>query len=440
MTTYIIRRILYIIPTLLGITMVTFVIMQLAPGDPAKVQMTGGVLDEKASKQIYESMRRAYGLDLPKLVNFEVLSVEKNIRKLKETFEEEGVRGKGVEKITTNLKEANVAALEGLHREAMNPTNYDELRTHFANIFIYITSLNVGYDEPLKTKLKRISNWWDINGDKQTYGTLDRLLMTLTKSQYPMWLINALTLNFGQSYHDNRDVFEKIVERLPATIQINFLAIVIGVIIAIPLGILAAVKQGSNFDKSSGFILYILYSLPSFWIALLLMFLFSVKLGWLPLTGIKSFGFEGFSFTGKLWDRALLLVLPVTCLTYGALAYDSRFTRGSLLEIIRQDYIRTARAKGLSEWVVIGKHALRNALIPLITLFTFILPTLIAGSIIIEWIFSWPGTGLLLYQSILTRDYNVVMGISFLTAPLILFSMLIADILYAIVDSRVTYK
>jgi peptide/nickel transport system permease protein len=158
------------------------------------------------------------------------------------------------------------------------------------------------------------------------------------------------------------------------------------------------------------------------------------------LTGIKSFGYEELGFSGQMWDRALHLVLPVVCMTYGALAYDSRFTRGSLLEIIRQDYIRTARAKGLSERTVIGKHALRNALIPLITLFTFILPYLIGGSVIIEMIFSWPGTGLLLFQSILTRDYNVVMGISFLSASLILLSMLLADILYAVVDPRVTYE
>jgi peptide/nickel transport system permease protein len=439
MTTYILKRLFYIIPTLFGITLVTFVIMQLAPGDPAKLQMSGGVLDEKASREIYESMRRAYGLDLPKVLNFNVLTVERDIEALKAAFSSEGLEGKTVEKVTSRLKKANVTSLEALHREVLDTGNPEGLRTHFADIFIYIESLNVGYDEPLETKIDRISKWWKINGDEYTYGGFDRALMVLTKSQYPMWLIHAMTLDFGESYHDKRPVFDKIIERLPATIQLNFIAMVIGIVIAIPLGILCAVKRGTYFDKVTGFILYILYSLPNFWIALLLILLFSVKLGWLPLTGIKSFGYAGFDLAGKFWDRALHLVLPVICMTYGGLAYDSRFTRGSLLEIIRQDYIRTARAKGLPERTVIGKHALRNALIPLVTLFTFILPYLIGGSIIIEMIFSWPGTGLLLFQSILTRDYNVVMGISFLSAALILFSMLLADILYAIVDPRVTY-
>jgi peptide/nickel transport system permease protein len=439
MTTYIIRRILYIIPTLLGITLVTFVIMQLAPGDPAKLQMSGGVLDEKASKEIYESMRRAYGLDLPKVLNFDVLSVESNIEELKRVFPLEGADGRETGEITTRLKKANVAALEALRREIDDPANGDPLRNHFANVFIYITSLGVAYDEPFDAKVRQIHSWWDVNGPENIFDSVDRVWMIFTKSQYPMWLVHALTLDFGESYHDKRDVFEKILERLPATVQLNFIAMVLAMVVAIPLGLLAAVKQGGPFDKISGFVLYILYSLPNFWIALLLMFLFSVKLGWLPLTGIKSFGYEELDLGGKIWDRALHLVLPVTCMTYVSLAYDSRFTRGSLLEIIRQDYIRTARAKGLSERVVIVRHALRNALIPLITLFTFILPFLIGGSVIIEMIFSWPGTGLLLFQSILMRDYNVVMGISFLSATLILASMLIADILYAVVDPRVTY-
>ena len=439
MTAYIIRRILYLIPTMLGITMVTFVIMQLAPGDPAKLQMQGGIMDEKESKGIYESMRPAYGLDLPKVINLQVLSVEGNIEELKEEFNKEGEDRNRVDEITTRLKKANVAALEGLQREIRNLDNSEELRVHLANTFIYIMSLNIAYDEPPGAKVDQISRWWEINGEEHTYTTMDRMVMILSRSQYPMWLANALTLDFGESYHDRRDVFDKIMERLPATVQLNFIALVIGLLIAVPLGLIAAVRQGSKFDKISGFVLYVLYSMPSFWIALLLMLLFSVKLGWVPLTGIKSFGFENFTLSGKIWDRALHLVLPVICLTYRSLAFDSRFTRGSLLDVIRQDYIRTARAKGLSERVVIGKHALRNALIPLITLFTFVLPFLIGGSVIIEYIFSWPGTGLLLYEAIFTRDYNVVMGISFLSAALILFSLLLADIMYAIVDPRVTY-
>jgi hypothetical protein len=200
MTTYIIRRIFYIIPTLLGITLVTFVIMQLAPGDPAKLQMSGGVLDEKASKEIYESMRRAYGLDLPKVLNFDVLSVESNIEKLRAIFADAGRDGRRVEEITTHLKRANVTALEAFHREIDDSTNPEDLRTHLANIFIYIVSLNVGYDESLEAKERQIDAWWGVNAEKQTFDSLDRVLMIFSKSQYPMWLVNALTLHSARPH------------------------------------------------------------------------------------------------------------------------------------------------------------------------------------------------------------------------------------------------
>ncbi|MCK5618570.1 MAG: ABC transporter permease [Candidatus Krumholzibacteria bacterium] len=193
------------------------------------------------------------------------------------------------------------------------------------------------------------------------------------------------------------------------------------------------------FDKVGGTVLYMLYSLPDFWVALLLIMLFGVTLRILPIFGMEAIDSQDLGFFGYWLDRARHMVLPTICLTYGSLAFLARFVRGSTLEVIRQDYVRTARAKGLDEDRVVYNHVFRNTLIPILTLLGLLLPTLISGSIILEAIFSWPGIGALFYESVLARDYPTVMGLSFITAVIVLLSTLIADLLYAWADPRVTY-
>lgn len=258
--------------------------------------------------------------------------------------------------------------------------------------------------------------------------------------QYLYWLNDLIHLDLGVSFFDRRNVTEKILERLPNTILLNAMAIFLMFVIAIPVGALSAARQNTKFDRASGILFYILYSLPNFWVAIILQLIFAVSLKMLPLYGLESEGAEQLGMIRWLLDRASHLILPAVCLSYGGLAFLSRFSRAGLVEVIRQDYIRTARAKGLSEKVITFKHGLRNSLIPLLTLFGFMVPALIGGSIIIEQIFSWPGIGRLFFEAVLQRDYPTVMGLSFISAVLTLLGILLADILCVMADPRIRYE
>ena len=325
MLNYTLRRLAYVIPTLIGITIVTFLIINLAPGDPVAV-VQGGSMNAGFSREAYDQMLSLYGLDQP------------------------------------------------LH------------------------------------------------------------------VRYLTWLERLITFDFGDSFHARRPVTQLILERLPATLALNIASLVIALLVAIPLGLYSALRQNTAFDKINGTVLYMLYSLPDFWVALLLILLFGVKLQILPFFGMESIDARDLGFFGYWLDRVRHMVLPTLCLTYGSLAFLSRFVRGSTLEVIRQDFVRTARAKGLDEGHVVYTHVFRNTLIPVLTLLGLLLPTLISGSIILETIFSWPGIGALFYESVMSRDYPTVMGLSFITALMVLLSTLLADLLYAWADPRVVYN
>jgi peptide/nickel transport system permease protein len=328
---YLIRRLLLIIPTFLGITLITFMVIQLSPGNPAAMKLRmgeQGMMGDEVTREIVEQTKKLYGLDKP---------------------------------------------------------------------------------------------IW---------------------TRYGIWLKRVVTLDFGTSYKDHRPVIEKIAERLPVTIELNLISIFLVYLIAIPVGVFSAVEQGTIRDKSMTVILFILYSLPNFWVAvLLIMFLGGGDfLDWFPIYGISSPELEGGAFLTRLWDHLWHLVLPVFCLSYGGLAGLSRFMRAGMLEVIRQDYIRTARAKGLPEKLVIFKHAMRNSIIPIITLMGYLLPGMLGGSIIIESIFSIPGMGQLSFEAVLSRDYPVVMAIATISALLTLLGILISDLLYVWADPRITYE
>lgn len=331
MKQYILKRLLLIIPTLFGITLVTFVIIQFAPGNPAvlKVRMSRqGVADESVSQTIVEQTKKLYGLDKPILHRF-----------------------------------------------------------------------------------------W-------------------------IWTKQVFTLKFGKSYKDFRPVMDKILEALPVTLQLDVLSIFFSYLIAIPIGIFSAVKQDSLPDRASTVILFVLYSLPNFWVATILIMLLGAGdyLDLFPIYGISSFSADEMGFWNWLIDRVWHLVLPVTCLTYGGLASISRYMRAGMLDVIRQDYILTARAKGLSEKIVIFKHAFRNSIIPIVTFLAFLLPSMLGGSVIVESIFSIPGMGKLGFEAVLSRDYPVIMAIATISAFLTLIGMLLSDILYVLVDPRITYE
>lgn len=268
---------------------------------------------------------------------------------------------------------------------------------------------------------------------RDQYG-LDKPLVV----QYGEWLGRFVRLDFGNSFsQDRRPVLDKIVERLPITISINLLSIVAILATAIPIGIYSATHRGSLFDRLTTILVFIGFAAPSFWLALLLMDFFGVRLGLLPIAGLKSLDYDSLSFFGKGLDLGRHLILPVFISTFGGLAGFSRYMRSNMLEVIRQDYILTARAKGLSEQSVIYRHALRNALLPVITILGLSVPGLIGGSVIFETIFAIPGMGKLFYDGVMMRDYPLIMGILVMGAILTLVGNLLADLCYAFADPRI---
>lgn len=258
--------------------------------------------------------------------------------------------------------------------------------------------------------------------------------------QYGQWLGRMVKLDFGNSFApDNRPVIDKIKERIPVTLSLNLIVLILELGLAIPIGILAATHRDTLLDKGITLFVFLGFSVPTFWLALLLMYLFGVKLDWLPISGLKSVRAGNLTGLAYLWDLAKHLVLPIGIATFGSLAGLSRYMRSSMLEVLGQDFITTARAKGLSERVVIYKHALRNALLPVITLLGFSLPGLIGGSVIFETIFAIPGMGQLFYQGVMARDYPLVMGILVIGALLTLVGNLLADLCYGLADPRIRH-
>jgi len=256
--------------------------------------------------------------------------------------------------------------------------------------------------------------------------------------QYYVWVKRLIKVDFGISFaQDRRPVIDKITERMPVTISINFLSMVLIFIIGIPIGIHCARYKDSTMDRSLTAFVFAGYAAPTFWIALLSMIFFGVYLDWLPISGLKSFNYEELSPFGKVVDLIKHLALPVCISAFGGLAGISRYMKNSLLEVLRQEYITTAYAKGLPEKMVLRKHALRNALLPVITILGLSVPGLIGGSVIFESIFSIPGMGQLFYMSVMSRDYPTIMGILVIGAFLTLLGNLIADIMYAVTDPRI---
>jgi peptide/nickel transport system permease protein len=257
---------------------------------------------------------------------------------------------------------------------------------------------------------------------------------------YFVWLSNVLQGDLGKSIpQNNRPVTKLILDRMPATLMLSVTSLVLTYLLSIPLGLWSTVKSGTSAERAVSTLLYMLYSLPSFVAALYLQLLFYSKLGWLPLFGMVSDNYETLSVPAKAWDLLQHAILPIVCFTYGSLAYYSRFIRANMQEEIRQDYIRTARAKGVPPWTVIWHHAFRNTLIPLVTLIGLTLPSLLSGAVILEQIFAWPGMGRLFFEAIGQRDYDTVMGLVLMFSALTLIGQLLADVLYATVDPRVTY-
>ena len=269
---------------------------------------------------------------------------------------------------------------------------------------------------------------------RNRYGLDDPLYV-----RYLRWGADLLRGDFGTSFNTGRPVLEMISERIPVTFLVTGLSFLVTLLLAFPIGIVSAVRQYSVFDYLSTSIAFLGVSIPSFWLALMLLYVFTFTLGWLPSFGLEDprQDYEGLA---ALWDRARHLVMPVTVLALVSTASLTRYIRAAMLDAIGQDYTRTARAKGLSERVVILRHALKNGAIPIVTILALEIPDLFIGSVIVESIFAIPGMGRLFVESAHLRDYPVLMGILMIASLLVILFNLLADVLYAVLDPRIRYR
>lgn len=273
---------------------------------------------------------------------------------------------------------------------------------------------------------------------KKAYG-LDKPWYTA----YFYWLGNVVTGDLGASFRERKPVAGVIGQRIGPTLLLSGLSLFIAYVVSVPIGLYSTLRSNKWDERTSSVFLYILYSLPTYVAALQLLVIFYLRLkgtAWQLKPGMVSDNFGELSRLGQVQDIAAHMILPLICFTYGSLAYYSRFVKANMEEAIRQDYIRTARAKGVGPIRVLVEHAFRNTLIPFVTLVGLSLPGILSGSIILEQIFSWPGMGSLFFESLTFRDYPVIMGLVLMFTLLTLFGQLLADVLYAIVDPRVTYS
>ena len=255
--------------------------------------------------------------------------------------------------------------------------------------------------------------------------------------QYLLWLGDALRGDLGRSLHDHRPVAEKIGDRIGITVILNGLALLLMVALSVPLGAAAVLRPHTAVDRCSALLTYLLYALPAFWVGLLLQLLFAVRLDWLPLAGLVSDGHEFLGPLARWADRAAHLVLPVVCLTYGGLAFLSRFVRATLMDNVAGEGSRAARARGLSEWAVLCRHGFRQAAVPMLTLAGLLLPALVGGSVIVENVFAIPGLGQLFVRAAFQRDLPVLLGLTLLSGAVTLLGIVAADVAYALADPRV---
>jgi len=302
---------------------------------------------------------------------------------------------------------------------------------------VNFTIMHLAPGDPVDLLVERNATAEEKARIRELYGLNDPIYV-----QYFRWLSHVLRGDFGKSFVDGQSVSKTILERLPYTLYLNFLIMVVIYAVAVPIGIISALKQYSKFDHIMTTLAFLGQAVPSFWIGLILIYFFGLKLDWLPISGVGTIGLNvrTAGFWATFVDRAAHVVMPVIVVAFGSLTGVARYMRSSMLEVIRQDYVRTARAKGLPEKVVIVKHALRNALLPIVTLLGNELPLLFGGLVVIESIFSWPGIGLLSIRAIFQRDYQIVMAINMMGATLMVLGNFLADLLYVVVDPRIKYS
>jgi peptide/nickel transport system permease protein len=480
MKTYILRRLLLMIPTFFGISVMLFLILNLAPGRPGAQQnadlsqsMRGEVTQES-----YRIFREQFHLDKPVLFNTRFTVTAGEVREAlrdaagvsrataaervhaQETLEDLG--GDAVPHLASMLHDPEpktrdaaayflrLAAIRPLE-DPFNAKPSAELRarnraTDAENESLRTLRFGPEDSEERKREVTlALERWYREHESRFRYSTGDEIRRFFLDTRFATYWRNLLRFDFGVSLTSRVPVVPTLLSKLKYSLTLSVGSLVLAYLIAVPLGVLSAVKKGTRLDRGVTLVLFMLYSLPSFFVATLLLFAFSAGsdiawLRWFPTGGWASRDASELTTLEQWADIAWHLVLPMIAMTYGSLAALSRYMRTGLLDVIQADYVRTARAKGLSERWVIGKHALRNGLLPILTLLAGLLPAVLGGSVIIEYIFGIPGMGLWVVDAINQRDYNVILAVELFSTILVLVGLLLTDLSYALVDPRIRFE
>ena len=487
---YISKRFLYFIPTLIIIALLTFALSKMAPGDPVKLALgnkdqggeAGQASEKLADEKAYMEMADKLGMNLPTF--YLTLSTQstpdtlyKFVKKPQIETLERFINQYGnwpeIEKYYKNITQIQFVNYTIQHDSTTyassriineNITSLflkyqdDEIKKSFSDLKA-ATSVSTNFKDLSKVIVETESLYLNIKKTKTPFKNhIPTVHYYGINNQFHKWLFGNkkwfsdeaeygkqsgfVRLDFGFSYLDKRPIWSKMKDALPWTLLLNFISLILAYAIAIPVGVWCAINKGAIKERIATFTLFLLYSLPSFWIAtMLITFLTTEEYGMdlFPTYGLGEID-ESMSALEVFIERGYHLLLPVFCLTYGSLAYLSRQMRGGVLTVLRQDYIRTARAKGLDEHTITWKHVFKNSLIPVITLLGSIFPAAIAGSFILEYIFSIPGMGKLTFEAIVARDYPMVFTVMMISAILTMFGNLVSDILYAFVDPRISFN
>lgn len=501
---YILTRILYFIPTLLIITLLTFLLSQAAPGDPVETRLQGGtqgaqgggMSEKQAGEKAYIDMSKKLGLDLPAFY-FSLTSMaqpkdlhqvyrkkeRENLQRLIAEYgnwEEINTFYLSIKELETSLfdipRDSNTFAGLQVMKEGMNSllNNYDDIRMS-ADLALMEEAVNtvsrvkvdsvsyedIAYFSSVKPIFDRLqANYAAIKANATPWKTkIPKFNWIGTGNQYHVWLFGNkpwfgssedpslrggfIRGDFGESYLDGRPVSSIIGDALPITMGLNLISVFIAYAFSVWLGVFLSKRKDTKLDRSVSIVLFILYSLPGFWVATIFIVYLTTNeygLDWFPTYGLFS---NDLSETASKWevfkDLGAHIILPIIAMTYGSFTYITRQMRGSMLAVLKQDYIRTAVAKGLPDKVVTWKHAFRNSLIPIITMFASLFPVMISGSVVIEVIFSIPGMGRVGYEAVLARNYPVLFTVLIFSAVLTMVGILVADILYSVADPRISF-
>jgi peptide/nickel transport system permease protein len=473
------------IPTFFGISLLVFMVLNLAPGRPGAQNQSGDVASDargEATQESFKIFREQFNLDKPVLFNTRFALDTAEVRKLVELIaqvrpapiaeriaardELEDLGNYAVPHMMSIVNDADREGAQALRDTAayllrliaprrlvdpFNPHPSEEVRALNNAIDTErsrLSELRYAFDAPEEQKRAVIQSWrewYEEVKPRFAFSAGQKLEILFFDTRFATYWKNLLRLDFGVSLATREPVMATLLSKLKYSVSLSVASLLLAYLVAIPLGIFSAVRRNSRADRALTVFLFMLYSLPSFFVATVLLLFFSegssVKLLRIfPTGGFQSVNFGDLTTLEGLGDIAWHVILPIGCLTYGSLAALSRYMRTGLLEVIQADYVRTARAKGLPEGLVIGKHALRNGLLPILTLLAGLLPAVLGGSVIIEYIFGIPGIGLWTIDSIQQRDYNVIMGVQLLSAVLVLVGILLTDLSYALVDPRIRYQ